>query len=552
MSSVLYYDRDPDGQERARRSSANLPGGTRVIVAATYGEAARYLKEEPVDAVVTDPRDDDVLPLLSLVRESRGLIPFVLFMAPGREKIAVAAFNSGATQYIEKGDDGTTLTALEAAIGPTLPRAGTTRLERRAQHLEFLTRTALDFVGMDDGDDVYEYIGEKVHDLCRGRSSGSRLLRSGLAHPDPSGRRRPPGGAPDLRREARPELRRWQLPIDASSSAESALRSQSLIEGPSTTPALFRTVPEEVGDRIDERLGPGRTFILGFPCREGVYGTVIVRLLSGGAFANRDLVEAFVGQASVALLRRHARERLVESEARYRAVVESQQELVCRFRPDGTHLVANEAYCRFFGLDPTTIVGSRFVPVIPGRERRPSDAYFRWFSPDRPDGTIEHRVVVTGRVRALAPVVGPGVLRPRRYRRGVPVGRPRRDRAEGGGGGARRAHGRARAARRSSHGRAPGGEPRPRGVHVPRLARPPRPPPRDRRLPRHPDGTVRVGPSDGRGRPTWAGPGTASSAPDGSSRGSSRSRGSHASRSTWRRSRRSPWSGPSSGSCSRT
>jgi PAS domain-containing protein len=39
-------------------------------------------------------------------------------------------------------------------------------------------------------------------------------------------------------------------------------------------------------------------------------------------------------------------EALPESEERYRTIVESQMELVCRFLPDGTLTFVNEAICR--------------------------------------------------------------------------------------------------------------------------------------------------------------------------------------------------------------
>jgi PAS domain-containing protein len=39
---------------------------------------------------------------------------------------------------------------------------------------------------------------------------------------------------------------------------------------------------------------------------------------------------------------------LQASEARYRSVVDSQSELICRWRPDGTLTFVNEAYCRYF------------------------------------------------------------------------------------------------------------------------------------------------------------------------------------------------------------
>jgi len=45
--------------------------------------------------------------------------------------------------------------------------------------------------------------------------------------------------------------------------------------------------------------------------------------------------------ASDALLR--------ESEARYRAIVDDQTELVCRYSPDGALTFANRAFSEFFG-----------------------------------------------------------------------------------------------------------------------------------------------------------------------------------------------------------
>ncbi|MBU1230338.1 MAG: PAS domain S-box protein, partial [Proteobacteria bacterium] len=61
-----------------------------------------------------------------------------------------------------------------------------------------------------------------------------------------------------------------------------------------------------------------------------------------------------------ALLQREVRERemyqqaLTESAALYRAVVEDQGELICRFRPDGSILFANKAYARIFGNNLAT------------------------------------------------------------------------------------------------------------------------------------------------------------------------------------------------------
>src|SRR5690606_6963170 len=47
--------------------------------------------------------------------------------------------------------------------------------------------------------------------------------------------------------------------------------------------------------------------------------------------------------------RRRAEQAMRASEERYRAIVESQTEMVCRFRPDGTILFANGAYAQSRG-----------------------------------------------------------------------------------------------------------------------------------------------------------------------------------------------------------
>ncbi|MCG8336949.1 MAG: response regulator [Proteobacteria bacterium] len=62
----------------------------------------------------------------------------------------------------------------------------------------------------------------------------------------------------------------------------------------------------------------------------------------------------------IALSRKDLENRLFESESRYRAVVEDQTELVCRFTPDKKLTFANKAFCQHFGFNKDTLVGSIF------------------------------------------------------------------------------------------------------------------------------------------------------------------------------------------------
>ena len=60
---------------------------------------------------------------------------------------------------------------------------------------------------------------------------------------------------------------------------------------------------------------------------------------------------------------------LSESEARYRNVVQTQTELICRYLPDTTLTFVNDAYCRYFGKSRAELIGARFLDLIPEHAR---------------------------------------------------------------------------------------------------------------------------------------------------------------------------------------
>src|SRR6185437_16872378 len=51
--------------------------------------------------------------------------------------------------------------------------------------------------------------------------------------------------------------------------------------------------------------------------------------------------------AAAAAERRQAERAVSESEKRFRAVVEDQTDMICRFKPNGVLTFVNEAFCRF-------------------------------------------------------------------------------------------------------------------------------------------------------------------------------------------------------------
>lgn len=97
--------------------------------------------------------------------------------------------------------------------------------------------------------------------------------------------------------------------------------------------------------------------------------------------------------------RKEAEQLLKVSEARYRAIVEDQTELIVRFLPDATILFVNEAYCRYFGVQHQEIIGKSFEPVIFDEDRETVTQLVQSMGAENPTVLIENRVVINDEIR---------------------------------------------------------------------------------------------------------------------------------------------------------
>lgn len=93
--------------------------------------------------------------------------------------------------------------------------------------------------------------------------------------------------------------------------------------------------------------------------------------------------------ASLAGMRAEAK--LKKSEERYRELVESQTELVCRYLPDTTLTFVNEAYCRFFGSSRDQLIGKRFINLIPEDDHEATMRHVDAVAKSDQPVIIEHR-----------------------------------------------------------------------------------------------------------------------------------------------------------------
>ncbi|MGQ9908696.1 MAG: PAS domain S-box protein [Candidatus Flexifilum sp.] len=91
--------------------------------------------------------------------------------------------------------------------------------------------------------------------------------------------------------------------------------------------------------------------------------------------------------------RRRAEEALRLSEAYYRAVVETQREVICRWKPDTTLTFVNDAYCKLHDLPREELLGQRVLDRIQEPERTRVAQIVADLVAGKPPRTYENRFV---------------------------------------------------------------------------------------------------------------------------------------------------------------
>jgi PAS domain S-box-containing protein len=83
---------------------------------------------------------------------------------------------------------------------------------------------------------------------------------------------------------------------------------------------------------------------------------------------------------------------LLRSQEQYRAVVEDQSDLICRFMADGTYTFVNAAYCRYAQRSAEQLIGHTFWSFPPAHERPISDGFLATITAENPVASTEHAV----------------------------------------------------------------------------------------------------------------------------------------------------------------
>jgi PAS domain S-box-containing protein len=106
-------------------------------------------------------------------------------------------------------------------------------------------------------------------------------------------------------------------------------------------------------------------------------------------------------QAKNLTSKKYYEEELLQSQQRYRMVVESQTEIICRFRPDGTITFVNKTYRDFFNKEESELLGRKLFQHVPEKERHVLNNHLKSLTREDPTGKIEHEIMIDGKMRWL-------------------------------------------------------------------------------------------------------------------------------------------------------
>ncbi len=95
-----------------------------------------------------------------------------------------------------------------------------------------------------------------------------------------------------------------------------------------------------------------------------------------------------------------SRARLAVSEARYRAIVQDQTDLICRVLPDGEITFVNDAFCQYYNFSVNELIGKSVHPFLPLSNQTTGGSIAAQLTPENPVTRLEQSQKHTdGRIR---------------------------------------------------------------------------------------------------------------------------------------------------------
>jgi len=121
----------------------------------------------------------------------------------------------------------------------------------------------------------------------------------------------------------------------------------------------LKTVPEAICKSIEKLLNIKRIYTIGFEKENELFGTVVIFLKeAAGELKNKQIIETFIKQASIAIQKRQAEEAFQESEEKYRkAFITSPDSININRLENGIYVSINNGFTQITGYSEDEVIG---------------------------------------------------------------------------------------------------------------------------------------------------------------------------------------------------
>ncbi|NPE09036.1 MAG: PAS domain S-box protein [Asgard group archaeon] len=251
-------------------------------------------------------------------------------------------------------------------------------------NLTFLSQTATDFIGFSSELDIYQYIAERMRELAGkaitvvtsfnestidyhvravlglGRRIGNVLNFLG---------RNPVGMTFKVKEKTRKKLTKTGI-------SEVEVDLAELTDG---------EFPKQAVKPLRRLLKTDKIYSVAFMRKSRLLGNVLLIMQEGHEIENPQLVEAFAQQASVALLRKLAEEELLDSEERFRTLIETMNDGLAVDNEIGVFTYVNRKLCLMLGYDEEEMIGHKVSEFLDEENRH----FYAEHSIKRGNGELE-------------------------------------------------------------------------------------------------------------------------------------------------------------------
>lgn len=235
------------------------------------------------------------------------------------------------------------------------------------KYLEYLSRTAIEFVNLPPETDVYRHIASRLWALL-----GDAIVA--VASYDRDTRvlcqRALVGAGPLLDAAsslARTKLRGFSHVLNAEAEKEINVgRLMKVEEG--LYEALLRAIPRSVTRTIEKLGGIRAVYGMGCVANGECLGSILVLLRADSFAVPASVVETYINQAALALLKARAESVLRRSEEHCRALMEQASDSYFVLTTDGTILDVNPGTCKAMGYSRKELLGRRVTDFMDPKE----------------------------------------------------------------------------------------------------------------------------------------------------------------------------------------